>query len=136
MKTLYSRYLLPVVVIMLMQPVHAQQIKAVNSKPKSILSKKKITEQEAKRINEAQLAREGKAGTRRAYKRSEMEKLLHTREDASAASAENSRAEHIVAPAPEPPKKQVPVKKTQAVIAQNTTPEPKFIEGIVLERNR
>lgn len=95
---------------------------------------KKITEQQAKRINEAQLAREGKTGTRRAYKRSEIEKLLHTEQEGWASTAENEQSEHAVAPAPGMEKKQNPVKKDPVVIAKNTPREPKFIEGIVLER--
>jgi hypothetical protein len=119
---------------MLMQSVNAQQTKAVNSKSKAILSKKKITEQQAKRINEEQLAREGKTGTRRAYKRNEIEKLLHTEQEGWTGKIENEQTEHTGAPAPEIEKKLIPVKKEPVVIAKNTPREPKFIEGIVLER--
>jgi cytoskeletal protein RodZ len=136
MKALYSRYILPVLAILLMHCANAQQTKAVNSKAKVTASNKKVTEQQAKRINEAQLAKEGKTGTRRAYKRSKIEKLLHTEQDGWTGKVENEQTEHTAAPAPEIEKKQTPVKKEPAVIAKNSPREPKFIEGIVLERQR
>jgi hypothetical protein len=121
---------------MVTQCVNAQQTKAVNNKAKTTISKKKITEQQAKRINEAQLAREGKAGTRRAYKRSEIEKLLHTEQGGWASAVENEQTEHSATAAPKVEKKQTPVKKDPVVVAKNTQRELKFIEGIVLERQR
>jgi hypothetical protein len=137
MKALYSRYILPVLAILLMQCVNAQQTKAVNKKAKVTASKKKVTEQQAKRINEAQLAKEGKVGVRRAYKRSEIEKLLHTEQGGWTGKVENEQTEHnTAAPAPQIEKKQTTVKKEPAVIAKNIPREPKFIEGIVLERNK
>jgi hypothetical protein len=136
MKVMYSRYLLPVLAILLAQPVRAQQKKAAVSKAKTAVSAKKVTAQQAKRINEAQLAREGKTGTRRAYKRNDIEKILHTEQEGWAGTAENERAEGAAAPAPGPEVKQVPVKKEPATIVKTTAREPKFIEGIVLERNK
>jgi hypothetical protein len=119
-----------------MQCANAQQTKIVSSKAKVTASKKKVTEQQAKRINEEQLAREGKTGTRRAYKRNEIEKLLHAEQDEWTGNVENEQTEHTAAPATNIEKKQTPVKKEPLVIAKNTPREPKFIEGIVLERNK
>jgi Tfp pilus assembly protein PilV len=135
MTTLYSRYILPVLAIVLMQSVNAQQTKAVNNRAKATLSKQKITEQLAKRINEAQLAREGKTGTRRAYKRSDIEKILHTEQDSWVGAVENEETEHAAKTAHVIEKKQMAIKKEPAAIAKNIPREPKFIEGIVLERN-
>jgi hypothetical protein len=136
MTTLYSRYILLVLAILLMQSANAQNTKGVNNKAKATISKKKITEQQAKRIHEAQLAREGKTGTRRAYKRSDIEKILHTEQDSWVGTVENAETEHAATPATGIEKKQTPVKKEPVVTARNTPREPKFIEGIVLERNK
>jgi hypothetical protein len=134
MKALYSSYILIVTVLLPGQNAHAQKAKSVNRKAQSSVSGKKVTEQQAKRINEAQLAKEGKVGTRRAYKRSDIEKLLHTEQDEWATAAENEQ--HTTIPAFVIEKKQPPVKKEPAAVVQNVPREPKFIESIVLERRQ
>jgi hypothetical protein len=133
---MYSRYLITLLAVIVMQCVNAQQKKAVNEKVNTTLSKKKITEQQAKRINEAQLAKAGKAGTRRAYKRSDIEKILHTEQDGWTAAMESERIQLPAVHVPEVENRQILIKKEPVVTAKSIGREPKFIEGIVLERNR
>jgi hypothetical protein len=86
-----------------------------------------ITEAEAKRLHEAQLAREGKTGVRRAYKRSQFV-LPPPTETATLAKAPSpmvtaAPAPTMAAPMPAAPAAAKPTQKT-----------PRFIEGMVLER--
>jgi hypothetical protein len=129
-----SRYLLIGLAIAIMPHCMAQQKKAVKKTAKTVAPQKRVTEAEAKRIHVAQLAKEGAAGTRRAYKRSEMEQLQHVSQN----DAATARAKTPEQPASKPVavKNQSPAKQPAGNTVKSEPKEPKFIEGIVLERQR
>jgi hypothetical protein len=135
MMTVYSRYILFALAMLIMPHSFAQQTKKAGKQVKTAVPKKRVTEAEAKRLHEEQLAREGKSGTRRAYKRSDIEKLQHTADSDMTAAADKAQKER--ADAPVVVRSQPPAKQPAAVsIVKNEPKEPKFIEGIVLERQR
>lgn len=125
-----SRYILLLVFCMLGTAGFAQYGKKppVVKTAKGSTKKKVVTEAEAKKLHEYQLAKEGKQNVRRAYKRSDFETAANT--DALAIDATAQVHQTAI---PTPPDK---VKPTPAppVTAKAQPTEPRFIETIVLER--
>ena len=99
--------------------------KTVAKTAKGSTKKKVVTEADAKKLYEDQLAKEGKQNVRRAYKRSDFETAANTDAVAVDATAPMHQAvqQPQVKPVPAPP-----------VTAKAQPTEPRFIETIVLER--
>lgn len=125
-----SRYLLLLFFCMMTAGVVAQngKQKKLAKTAKGISKKKPITEAEAKKLHEDQLAKEGKANERRAYKRSDFEIQPSSDDWAVDAAVQEHREPRSAA------KPQAAPLPTPANTAKAAPATPKFIEGIVLER--
>lgn len=125
-----SRYILLLVFYMMGTAGFAQngKKKPVAKTAKGSTKKKVVTEAEAKKLHEGQLAKEGKQNVRRAYKRSDFETASNTDELAIDPGGQAHQAVTL------PPQPQVVPVQTVPNTAKAQPAMPKFIETIVLER--
>lgn len=129
-----SKYIIVIVALLMGTVATAQTIRTKKSPVKTAKGSTKpkpkpIPEAEAKRLHEAQMAKEGNTGVRKAYKRNEMTDLQSAEDLALDDKTTTHKPEAAIAT----PKAVMPPKNVEVV----TVAEPKplrFIESIVLER--
>lgn len=131
-KAMSSKYIIVIVALLMGTVATAQTTRSKKSPIKTAKGSTKpktITEAEAKRLHEAQMAKEGNTGVRKAYKRNEMTDLQSAEDLALDDKTTTHKPEAAIAT----PKAVMPPKNVEVV----TVAEPKplrFIESIVLER--